>query len=32
MELVGAIPRLGFHPELYTFKCPECGEVETKEG
>jgi hypothetical protein len=32
MTLVGSIPKLGALPELYRFRCCECGEVETKEG
>jgi hypothetical protein len=32
MKLVGSIPKLGPHPELYRFECTGCGEVETKEG
>ena len=32
MKLVGSIPKLGPHPELYRFECTDCGEVETKEG
>jgi hypothetical protein len=32
MSLVGSIPKLEPRSELYTFRCAECGEVETKEG
>jgi len=32
MKVVRVVPRLGaFLPELLVFRCPSCGEVETKE-
>ena len=32
MTLVGSILKCGPHPDLYTYRCSEYGEVETKEG
>jgi hypothetical protein len=31
MRLVRTVPKLREHPELLTFRCSRCGEVETKE-
>ena len=30
MALVRVLPRTGPYPELRTFRCTPCGEVETK--
>jgi hypothetical protein len=29
MVVAYVVPRLGPHPEIRSFKCPGCGEVET---
>jgi hypothetical protein len=31
MKLVKSIPRIGSHPELRTYRCAQCGHVETIE-
>jgi len=31
MTIFSAIPRLGALPELHTYRCERCGEVETIE-
>jgi hypothetical protein len=30
MALAGVLPKLGPYPELRTFRCGTCGEVDTK--
>jgi len=32
MTLAGTIPGIGSHPELLTYRCDGCGNVETIEG
>jgi len=31
MKLVRVIPKIGIHPALLIFLCPNCNEVETLE-
>jgi len=31
MKLVKTIPRIGSYPELRTYRCEQCGDVETIE-
>lgn len=32
MKLINTIPRIGSYPELHTFRCRNCGRVESVEG
>jgi hypothetical protein len=31
MKLIKTIPRMGFYPELRTYRCEQCHNVETIE-
>lgn len=31
MKLIRATPKVGPHPELLTYRCARCGEVQTIE-
>ena len=31
MSLAGRVPKVGPHPELVTFRCDDCGHVQTLE-